>query len=97
MTGIRSWTADVTAFGVVVRIEQVLIQLLLGSFQRSHNPANANNSPSLTSKQYGCLVFPVRTLHVATTRKTRLRGSGSGEISTHRGRRASWLPFLIWR
>ncbi len=51
MTGIRSWTADVTAFGVVVRIEQDLTQLPLGSFQRSHNPANANNSPSLTSKQ----------------------------------------------
>jgi hypothetical protein len=39
----RSWTAEVTAFGVVVRMEQVLIQLPLGSFQPSHNPANANN------------------------------------------------------
>ena len=55
----RSWTADVTAFGVVVRIEQVLTQLPLGSFQRSQIPANANNSPALTSKQYGCLAFPV--------------------------------------
>jgi hypothetical protein len=36
MTGIRSWTAEVTAFGVVVRIEQVFIQLPLGSFQRPH-------------------------------------------------------------
>src|SRR5450755_4870738 len=62
MTGIRSWTVEVTAFGVVVRIEQVLIQLPLGSFHRSHNPANANNSPSLTSKQYGCLAFPVHPL-----------------------------------
>ena len=60
MTGIRSWTAEVTAFGVVVRIEQVFTNLPLGSFQRSHNPANANNSPSLTSKQYGCLVLPSR-------------------------------------
>jgi hypothetical protein len=31
----RSWTAEVTAFGVVVRIEHVLTQLPLGSFQRS--------------------------------------------------------------
>ena len=61
MTGMRSWMAEVTAFGVVVRIEQVLIQLPLGSFQRSHIPANANNPPSLTSKQYGCLAFPVRS------------------------------------
>ncbi len=30
MTGIRSWTAEVTAFGVVVNIEQVFIQLPLG-------------------------------------------------------------------
>jgi hypothetical protein len=58
---IRSCTAEVTAFGVVVRIEQVFIQPPLASFQRSHNPANANNSRSLTSKQYGCLAFPVRT------------------------------------
>ena len=60
MTGIRSWTVAVTAFGAVVRMEQVLIQLPLGSFQPSHNPANANNSPSLISKQYGCLALPVR-------------------------------------
>ena len=59
MTGILSWTAEITAFGVVVKIEQVLIQLPLGSFQRSQIPANANNSPSLISKQYGCLAFPV--------------------------------------
>ena len=39
----RSWTAEVTAFGVVVRIEQVFTQLPLGSFQRSHIPAKANN------------------------------------------------------
>jgi hypothetical protein len=29
----RSWTAEVTAFGVVVRIEQVLTQLPLGHIQ----------------------------------------------------------------
>src|SRR6266581_645444 len=32
----RSCTADVTAFGVVLRIEQVFTQSPLGSFQRSH-------------------------------------------------------------
>jgi len=31
MTGILSWTAEVRVFGVVVRIEHVLIQLQLGS------------------------------------------------------------------
>jgi hypothetical protein len=45
------WTAEVTAFGVVVRIEHDLSHCPLGSFQRSHSPANANNPPSLTSKQ----------------------------------------------
>ena len=59
MTGIRSWTIAVTAFGVVVRIEHVFTQLPFGSFQPSHNPANASNSPPLTSKQYGCLDPPV--------------------------------------
>ena len=56
----RSWTAEVTAFGVVVRIEQVCTQLPLGFFQRSQIPAKANNSALPTSKQYGCLVFPNR-------------------------------------
>jgi len=59
MTGMRSWTVEVRAFGVVVRIEQVSMVAPLGSLQRSHIPANANNSPSLTSKQYGCLAFAV--------------------------------------
>lgn len=44
-------SGGVTAFGLVVSIEQLLIQSPLGSFQRSHSPANANSSPSLTSKQ----------------------------------------------
>ena len=44
----------------MVTIEQVLIQLPLASFQRSHNPANANNSLSLTSKQNAGWLFPVR-------------------------------------
>src|ERR1700730_11463649 len=58
MTGMRSWTAEVTAFGVVVRMEQVFTQLPLVSFQRSHIPAKANNSPPFTSKQNGCLALP---------------------------------------
>src|SRR5947207_10796830 len=59
MTGIRSWTAEVTAFGVVVRIEQVSTAMP-PPCQRSQMPANANNSPSLTSNQNGCFVFPAR-------------------------------------
>jgi hypothetical protein len=39
MIGVRSWTAEVTAFGVVVRIEHVFTQLPLGFFQRSQVPA----------------------------------------------------------
>ncbi len=31
-----------------------------GSFQPSHRPANANNSPSLTSKQNGCFAATFR-------------------------------------
>ena len=38
-------------------IEQDLIQSPAGFRQRSHSPAKANNSPSLTSKQYGCLAL----------------------------------------
>jgi hypothetical protein len=60
ITGIRSWTAEVTAFGVVVRIEHVVSHAPRGSFQRSHSPANANSAPSLTSKQNGCFDFPLR-------------------------------------
>jgi hypothetical protein len=59
MTGIRSWIVEAAAFGVVVRMEQVLTQVPLASFQPSHNPANANNLPSFTSKENGSLVFPV--------------------------------------
>jgi hypothetical protein len=56
MTRIRSWMVEVRAIGVVVRIEHVFTHSPLGSFQRSRSPANANSSPALTSKQYGCLV-----------------------------------------
>jgi hypothetical protein len=47
------------AFAVVVKIEQVSKGFPVASFQRSHIPAKANNSPSLISKQYGCFTFPV--------------------------------------
>ena len=59
MTGMRSWMAAVTAFGVVVRIEQDLTHCPPGSFHRSHIPAKANSSPSSNSKQNGCLAVPV--------------------------------------
>jgi len=48
MTGIRSWTAEVTALGVVVKIEHDLIHCPPGSVHRYHNPAKANSSLSLT-------------------------------------------------
>src|SRR5580693_5217536 len=48
MTGMRSWTAEVTALGIVVRIEHDLSHSPLGSLHRSQSPANANNSPLLT-------------------------------------------------
>jgi hypothetical protein len=41
------------------------IQSPLGSFHRSQSSANANSSPSLTSKQYTALWF---SLHAATHR-----------------------------
>ncbi len=53
-----AFTLEVTAFGVVVRIEQVLIHRPSAFFQPSHSPANANISPSFTSKQYGCFDVP---------------------------------------
>src|SRR5206468_8216856 len=60
ITGIRSWVAAVTEFGVVVRIEQVVNQVPPVSFQRSQSPANANSAPSLTSKQNGYFDFSLR-------------------------------------
>src|ERR1017187_802680 len=53
MTGIRSCTGAVTAFGVVVRIEHDLIQLPLGARHRSHIPANAKTESSARVKQKG--------------------------------------------
>jgi hypothetical protein len=44
-------TGAVTAFGVVVRIEQFSTASALALIQQSQIPANANNSPSLTSKE----------------------------------------------
>ena len=92
MTGIRSWTDDVIEFGVVVRIEHDLIHCPLGSFQRSHSPANANNAPSLTSKQNGCFVQPLRC-----HRKTRLPGPGTYDWSSDREKQASSLRSPILR
>src|SRR5581483_10428850 len=59
MTGMRSCTIRVTELAVVVRIEQLSIAVPFRSLQQSHIPANANNSPPFTSKQYGCLTLPL--------------------------------------
>lgn len=82
--------AAMTPFGVVVRIEHVSTTLPLGSFQRSHVLANANNSPSFTSKQTAA--WPSRS---SSTHRTHLRELGTYEISTHPGRQASGLPSRI--
>jgi hypothetical protein len=58
MTGIRSCIGEVTELASVVRIAHVLIHSSSGSFQRSHNPANAKSLPSLTSKQKGWRAVP---------------------------------------
>jgi len=55
MTGIRSWTSEVKAFGIVVRIEHVFTHSPLGSLHRSHSPANANNS--LRGVEHERLIF----------------------------------------
>lgn len=60
MTGMRSWTGEVIAFGVVVRCEHVLTQVPAGTFHLSHNPAKSNSFPSSTSKQNGCFALPYR-------------------------------------
>ena len=54
--------ADLRCHGVrvVFKIEYDLIHCPLRSRHPSHNPANANNSPSFTSKQNGCLAVLVR-------------------------------------
>src|SRR5215470_2925585 len=51
---------DFSTFGVVVKIEHVLIHCPSASFHPSQSPAKANNSPSLTSKQKGCLLVAAR-------------------------------------
>src|SRR2546429_1496354 len=53
MTGMRSWTAEVTEIGVVVRIEQDSIVLPLASRQDPIFQPTRTICPSLTSKQYG--------------------------------------------
>jgi len=80
MTGILSWTPAVTTLRVVVRIEHVSTTSPPASFHLSHIPASANSSPSLTSKQYGYLVFPR-----ATTRRIRQPEQCTAEILAHHG------------
>ena len=53
----RSWMAETTAFGVVVRIEHVFTQLPLGSFQRSQIPANVKAEQATTEAQ--SVIVPV--------------------------------------
>src|ERR1700730_3134942 len=50
--------SDKRESGVVVRIMQLSTNSPCGFVHLSQRPANANNSPSFTSKQYGCFVLP---------------------------------------
>jgi hypothetical protein len=50
----------VTAFRVVVRIAHVLIQLLLGSFYRSHSPAKAIQLAVVDFEAVWLFGFPAR-------------------------------------
>ena len=93
MTGIRSWTAEVTAFGVVVRIEQVLTQLPLGVFPAIPYSREREQLAIVDFKAVGLLGFP-RSLPLV---KSVCRNQAPAEISAHRGTRASWLPFPTLR
>ena len=93
MTGIRSWTAEVTAFGVVVRIEHVFTHCPLGSLPAIPQSCEREQLPVVDFKTVGLLGFSCPL----STRKTRLPESGTCEISTHRGTRAWCLPSPIWR
>jgi len=57
MTGIRSWTAEVTPFGVVVRIEHVSRILPPGSFQVSHSPSESEQLTFVDLKAVRLLKF----------------------------------------
>src|SRR5271165_2862418 len=46
-------------FGVVVSIEHDSITAPIGSFHRSHNPANANSESSCMPKWNGCFSLPL--------------------------------------
>jgi hypothetical protein len=72
----------------VVRIEQDLTHCPLGSFQQSQIPANANSSPSLTSKQLRLFGFTFAHLLVkAVGRNHPLAGFHRIAESGLRGRR----------
>jgi len=67
MTGIRSWNAAVTAFGVVVSIEHDFTYCPLESFQRSHSPANVEQLPVVDFKTEWLLQFSAPELHNGQT------------------------------
>ena len=55
----RSWTVVVTAFAVVVKIEQVLIQFPPGSFHRAHSPGESEQLTFTDLETIWLLGFPV--------------------------------------
>src|SRR5690554_6336803 len=52
-TGIRSWMVAIKSFGLVVKIEHVLMVFPSGDFHDSHNPAKANGSPDFSLMRIG--------------------------------------------
>jgi hypothetical protein len=87
MTGIRSWTAAVTAFGVVVRIEQVSTASPFGLLQRVPYSREGEHFPLVEFKAVGLLGF-ARPLPLIES----VRGNQAPAISdriAERGPRAS--------
>ena len=82
-TGMRSWIFRIVADASVVTIaHDSRIDPSAGSFQRSHNPANANGRASFMRMNQGCLP-PGATCHSyqpsASTRQRRLRNASRNE------------------
>ena len=58
MTGIRSWTAEVTAFGVVVKIERIFTHCPFEPFQRPQS-GEREQLPIVHFKAAGPLDAPI--------------------------------------
>ena len=98
MTGIRSWTAEVTALGVVVRIEQVLSIVSLGSFQPIPQSREREQLPVVDFEAVRLLGFPVSLPLVKAVRRNQAP-AGFQSIAERglRGRRFRPCVDHAWR